>query len=668
MIKALASALFLCLFSGMSAAQTSPEVDLFERSLDRLRAGDWREALILGESAGAVARDVVEWHRLRAGLGDFDAVQSFVERRADWPGLRLLRRESEEAVPIAARPEEVLAFFADTPPQTGAGELALIEAYRALGQPSDAEAEAVRAWLTAILSEADESAILARYGEALQPHHIARLDMLLWRNARQAAERMYPRVPEAQRALARARLALRADADGVDALIDAVPAPLADDPGLAFERMQWRARKGRNDDAIALMLERNGSELGQAESWAGWRRAFVRTEMRAGRADVAYRLASAHGLADGSSFADLEWLSGYIALTYLNRADTALDHFRRFRASVASPISLGRAGYWEGRAHEALGDVENARLAYAFGGEYQTSFYGLLAAEKAGIPLDPMLTGRETFPNWRLTSFAESSVFEAARLFIAAGERNLAEQFLTHLAESLNEDELGSLGAYLDREGEPHLALMVAKMGAQRGRVIPAAYFPVVDLDIGQLPVPGELALAIARRESEFDPVVTSGAGARGLMQVMPATARAVAAELEIDYDGRRLLNDPVYNARIGTAYLDELMEVFDGNPVMVAAGYNAGPGRPFRWMTERGDPRRGQMDMIDWIEHIPFNETRNYVMRVTESLPVYRARLTGEVGPIRFSEELRAMPGHERQAIKGELIRPRARPAILTD
>ena len=571
-------------------------------------------------------------------------------------------------MPVAARPGDVLSFFAGEPPQTGAGEVALIEAYRALDRPSDAEAEAVRAWLTQIMSAADEGAILARYGETLAPHHEDRLDMLVWRNARLSAERMYPRVSPGQRALAKARLALRAGADGVDALIDAVPSSLAKDPGLAFERMQWRARKGRNADAIDMMLSRKASNLGQPERWAGWRRNLARSEMRAGRTDRAYRLASQHGLTSGSNFADLEWLAGYLALTYRSDPDAALTHFLRFRGAVETPISLGRAGYWEGRAHEARGDTDTARLAYAFGGEYQTSFYGLLAAEKVGMPLDPSLSGRETFPNWRLTSFAESSVFEAARLFIAAGERNLAEQFLRHMAESLTDDEIGSLGTYLIREDEPHLAVMVAKMAARRAIVVPAAYFPVVDFGIGDLPVPEELALAIARRESEFDPVVTSGAGARGLMQVMPATARAVAGELEISFSAGRLLSDPAYNARIGTAYLDELMEVFEGNTVMVAAGYNAGPGRPFRWMEERGDPRRGEADIVDWIEHIPCNETRNYVMRVTESLPVYRARVTGELGEIRFSEMLVATPGHTRQAVKGEIIRPRSRPALLTD
>ncbi|MBT8408798.1 MAG: lytic transglycosylase domain-containing protein, partial [Alphaproteobacteria bacterium] len=429
-----------------------------------------------------------------------------------------------------------------------------------------------------------------------------------------------------------------------------------------------RARKGRSEDAIEIMLAAGPDTLGRPENWAGWRRAFARSEMRAGRIGRAYNLASQHGLTEGSHFADLEWLSGYLALTYMKDGGKALGHFLRFRGAVETPISLGRAGYWEGRAHELMGDAESAKLAYAFGAEYQTSFYGLLASERAGLPMDPALAGQDVYPPWTDTSLAQSSVFRAAQFFIAAGERNLAEQFLRHMTETLPAEEIGSLGDYALSQNEPHLAVMIGKQAARRGIVVPRAYFPLASLGLVTMPVPRELALAIARRESEFDPVVTSGAGARGLMQLMPATAKAVARELNLRYSRDRLLTDPAYNARLGTAYLDELMGIFDGNVVMVAAGYNAGPGRPLRWMKQRGDPRRGQIDIVDWIEHIPFDETRNYVMRVAESLPVYRARMAGITGTVTLTDELLARPGHIRTAQKGEFRRPRARPEILTD
>ena len=616
----------------------------------------------------AVLSDITEWHRLRSGQGSLDKALAFLDRRSDWPGLKLLRKRMESALPIGQRADDVIRFFGAIEPQTGRGARALIAAHRARGDLEGAHALAVRTWRTMVLSEADEDALLGAYGAILADHHEARLDMLLWRGAETSARRMLERVSDGWTDLATARLALRAKASGVDALIEEVPEALAGDPGLAFERMQWRARKGRTADAIELMLETAPDALGQPERWAGWRRSFARAEMRAGRVTRAYELAANHGLTSGHHFADLEWLSGYLALTYQKDGARALRHFLKFRGAVETPISLGRAGYWEGRAHEMLGDAENARLAYAFGAEYQTSFYGLLAADRIDAPMDPALTGLAFYPKWQQTSFAEASVFQAAQAFLARGQRNLAEQFLRHMTETLPAEEIGSLGDYLLSRHEPHLAVMIGKQAARRGIVVPKAYYPVASLGLLHDPVPQELTLAIARRESEFDPSVTSGAGAKGLMQVMPATARAVASYLQVPFERDRLLADPAYNARLGTAYLDELMAKFSGNIIMVAAGYNAGPGRPVRWMRERGDPRRGAIDIVDWIEHIPFDETRNYVMRVAESLPVYRARLTGQVRPLDFAEELVARPGHTRQAIKGSFERPRPRPELLTD
>lgn len=624
-----------------------------------------REAIA---NAAATAGLIREWGRLRAGNGNFGDVQRFLKENSDWPGLKLLRRKGESTLPTQRQSQDVIAFFADQKPQSGAGAYALISALRHQGRGDEARSEAIRVWRTMVLSASDEARILRLYERDLKDHHNARMDMLLWGDAPVAAERQIKRVDSGWQALARARLALRAKKPNVDSLIKKIPAKFQNDPGLAFERMQWRARKGKTEDAVALMLDTPEELLGEPSKWAGWRRSFARTAMRAGKPKRAYKLASQHGLTSGSHFADLEWLSGYLALTYSNDPETAVEHFKKFRGAVETPISLGRAGYWEGRAYEAMDDAENARLAYTFGAEYQTSFYGLLAAERAKVAMKPFLTGRDTFPDWRTASFVESTVFSAARLFIASGDRNRAEQFLRHMTETLPAAEIGSLGTFLLEQNEPHLAVMVGKQAARRGIVLPHAYFPVTALGVIDMPVQEELALAIARRESEFDPVVKSGAGARGLMQLMPATAKAVAQYLQVPYSRERLTTEPAYNARLGTAYLDELMEIFDGNVVMVSAGYNAGPGRPIRWMKTRGDPRRGEIDIVDWIEHIPFNETRNYVMRVAESLPVYRARLTGTTEPINFTAELLAMPGHERKARKGEFKRPVPRPAPLID
>jgi soluble lytic murein transglycosylase len=394
------------------------------------------------------------------------------------------------------------------------------------------------------------------------------------------------------------------------------------------------------------MAERSTSAeaLGRPAAWADRRADLARDVMREGEFDTCYDYASAHFVApedDYIAFAELEWLAGYCALR-LDRAETAVGHFDAFRETVFSPISMGRAGYWLGRAHEAAGDDDAAAEAYALGAQYQSSFYGQLAAERGGLPVDPAFLGQEDYGDWRQASFTSSTVFHAALLLYEAGERDLAERFLTHLTESLSREEAGMLGDFALELGSPHIALRIAKRAAQNGHEIMRAYYPVTDLARADLPVDPALALSIARRESEFNPNVVSHAGAMGLMQVMPGTGRDTARALGIAYDEDRVMSDPAYNALLGATYIAGLNDRYDGNVVLVSAGYNAGPGRANEWIERFGDPRREDAEgILDWIEAIPFTETRNYIMRVTESLAIYEAQLSGELPATGLTERL---------------------------
>lgn len=640
------TALILAFCMSMSAtAQTggAPGKALAE-AFSLAEAGAWDAAEQRAADDGRVARDLIRWTRLRAAEGEFAQYVDFVTRNSHWPGLKLMRRQGEALISEDAAPEDVLRYFGTEPPQTGTGALRLIDAYRRLGRIGDAEAEAVRAWLSLPMTAEEESAFLARHGRWLEAHHRARMDALLWEGETEAAERLLPLVPEDWQALARARIALRRDAQGVDALIEAVPPALRDHPGLAYERFEWRTRRGRDESAIALLLEqsRRPAGLGQAERWAPRRAVYARLKMRAGAAETAYELAAGHGLHDGDSLADLEWLAGYIALTYLDDPALAREHFRTFRNTVWTPISLGRAGYWLGRAEEALGNRDAAEAAYRFAAGYQTSFYGLLAAERLGLSIDPAIVSPPPAADWRGMAFAADDSAVAARLLLAAGRRLRAGQFISHLAETVPEQEFRSFVAMLEEMGDPWLVVVAGKMAAQRGLVVPEAYFAEIDLQLEDAPVPLELALAIARRESEFNEAVVSPAGARGLMQLMPGTARMMADRLGEAYDLSALTSDPAYNARLGTAYLRQLIEEFGQAVTLVSAGYNAGPGRPRQWIERFGDPRADEIDPVDWIEHIPFTETRNYVMRVAEAMVVYRARRAGTPQPIRLTDLLK--------------------------
>lgn len=607
-----------------------------------MKQGDWTTAREAAQSP--VARDIVEWHWLRAGNGDFETVADFLDRRADWPGLSWLVRQNEGNMANQS-PGQLVAFFDARAPRTALGVYEYADALEKLDRSGDAQAAIVLAWRTLPMPQTVQDLYLERYRALLKDHHTARLDRMIWQRDLASARRAIPLVNDAWQALAKARIALHDQSNGVDGLIEAVNDDLRDHPGLAYERFVWRDRKGRDASAIELLLERSvgPDALGQPEEWAPRRRNLARSEMRAGNTDQAYRIASTHYLTEGSSFADLEWLSGYLALTYLNDPELALSHFQRFDAAVFTPISKGRAGYWLGRAHEALGNSDQAQNAYAQGAVHQTSFYGLLAAQRGGMSFDTALSEEAAVPPWREAAFVESSVFKAGLLLLAAGELDLSERFLTHLAESLDPIQAAQLGAAVLELEQPHLAVMIGKRVARRGIVIPAAYYPLHPMVEDELPMHPEMNLAIARRESEFDPKVISGAGARGLMQVMPRTATEVARQLGLsdEHSTERLTRDAGYNAILGATYLVGLAQEFDGNVIMMSAGYNAGPSRPTRWMQDRGDPRNGDMDIVDWIEHIPFNETRNYVMRVAESLPIYRARLGKDPHPVPFREEL---------------------------
>ncbi|MEO0677587.1 MAG: lytic transglycosylase domain-containing protein, partial [Pseudomonadota bacterium] len=483
-----------------------------QRALEARTEGDWDKARAEAARSGPLASDIIEWHRLRAREGTFDETRAFLERNRDWPGLPLLRARSEHSITARTPSTQVLEFFVPQAPRTGHGALRYAAALDAEGLEANAHEEIIRAWTTLSLELEEEVDIIVDYGVLLSDHHWARTDMLLWRGLTEEARRMLPRLGEAEQRLASARIALRNGADGVNDLINAVPAARAGDPGLAYERFLWRVNRGQTDSAITLLEAQ--TELGDPEAWGNLRRRYARQLMRAGEDRRAYALASRHGLGEGRNYADLEFVSGYIALRKLGDADAALRHFERLEAAVDTPISLGRAQYWQARAHEAVGNTELAQEGYTRAAEHQTAFYGQLAAEALGLPGDPALAGTEAFPDWRGAAFTQTSVHRAARLLLEAGDLNLGERFLTHQAETLSRTEIGQMAAMVRGElDEPHLEVMIAKRAVQYGHVIEGPYFPLHPLTEIVGGVPPELALAIARRESEFDPAVSSGVG-----------------------------------------------------------------------------------------------------------------------------------------------------------
>lgn len=645
MIRSLLRCVALVLLASGPSVANSEGGTRFGLAIEAMKDGEWAAASRIANAMNSPgARIYYNWRKLRAGEGNWRDYVSFVSDHPDWPGLPLLQRAGEAKIPVGRPAREILDYFALTPPQTALGALRLAEAYATLGQKEQANDTVIGAWKTMPMSGDITRRMLSGWGDTLKPHHFARLDAMIWDGELGEARAMLARVTKDQAALGRARIALRANEAKVNALIDAVPASLKDDPGLAYDRFRWRLRRKLAEGALEMILSRPGTKagLGRPEAWAGRRAIMARAAMRAGNAKTAYRLASNHGLGpEDKGFKDLEWLSGFIALRKRGDAEAAVKHFRALRSVAVTPITSGRVWYWLGRAHEANGNAEKAAEAYEVASRYQTSFYGQLGAARGGFAPDPNLAAAEKV-TWDGAPFLASTVFRTGQLLQAAGETYEAGRFFAHLAETLSEAQQAQLGAFLIEIGEPNMALRVAKRAALEGRIVPAPYYPVTDLAALAKRVSPEHALAIARQESEFNPEIVSPAGALGLMQVMPATGREVARQLGLSYSKSKLASDWRFNAELGTAYLASMLNRYDGSILLAAAAYNAGPNRVDGWIREYGDPRRSNIDALDWVEGIPFSETRNYVQRVSEAVFVYRARLSGKVGPLTLPKDLR--------------------------
>ena len=621
------AALFWAVLAFPGHAQTS-----LSGLMERVEAFDWSGAVAAARRADPIERDIVWWHALRGGHGTFEQYRAFLARRPDWPGLPLLRQVGEAAIPDSANADDVISYFAPQLPRSARGSLSLAKALVARDAKAIAADEVRRAWLSLDVTDLEAEEFIENYGDVIGPLHDARLNALLWDGRLAQAEAMLPFASAQASELGKARLALMRGEDGVDALIAVLPEEAVLDPGLAHARFIWRIARGRHEDAADLLLVQSARAGGLEvpSAWAANRVSLARRILQGGNARRAYDIAVPHGLSDGSDFAALEWLAGYISLRHLDKPAQALNHFRRFRVAVDTPISLARAGYWEGRAHEALGQKEEAIHAFEFAAEYATAFYGQLAAARIGNEPGRALPLGQDVPTLSDTPLGQSTVLAAALAFHQAGETGLYRRFLRHLAEAGTPPEQAALGQLALEMDEPYTALYLAKYAADHGNVLLSPYFPTIGLP-ADLPIDPALVLGVIRRESEFNEDAVSRANARGLMQVLPGTGADVAKDIGLAFTTSDLTELPAVNIQLGAAYLAQMAEEFDGYLPAMLVAYNAGPARVRPWQRLPGYKSREIDEMVDWVESVPFAETRNYIMRVSESYQVYRIMLGGD-------------------------------------
>ncbi len=618
-------------------------------------AGDWGAVRAARDAAAdPLVRRILQWRFASAS----DAPIYFEDQRdalrdlQDWPGRAAMQARAEQAI-LNSRlsPQERIAFFDELGgPATGDGRIALADALLSVGRRGEAIELARRVWREDTLSSTSESLARTRFGGSFTgADDAARVDLALWEGRRSEAQRLLPRLDNADRLLAQARIALQvSQRRGLQAAVDAVPASRRDDPGLLHDRARYIRRSGRPEDAMpvaARIVPTDAPEAARDTIFAE-RRLYIPRALRGGQRALAYQLVSNHGLSRGEAFADAEWLSGWLALRFRDDARRAGEHFAHLTENVSSPVSKSRALYWRAEAARALGDAAQANTYLAEAARFNFTYYGQLAASRIGQrTLD--LPNHQRISNEARARFENRELVRALRLMADVGDRRDFESIAFYLDDKLEDpEELEALSQMARERGYTRTALRSAKAGLFRGIVAANAAYPLLDLPPGaRQPGSAEpaLTLAIIRQESEFDPGAVSSASARGLMQLMPATARMQARREGLSYSGPAMLtNDPNYNVTLGAAHLGDLIDDFGGSYVLAIAAYNAGSSRSREWIVDWGDPRSRNVDVVDWVELIPFSETRNYVQRVMENLQVYRHRLAGGPTEIRIEEDLR--------------------------
>jgi soluble lytic murein transglycosylase len=583
-----------------------------------------------------VAKKLAEWIILRSNDNGASAerYRAFITANPSWPSQTFLRRRGEAALWDDHRDDAtVWAWFENESPLSAKGKLVLARAMIARGDRANAERLVRDAWRNDSMSEDTESTALDLFGALLTPgDQKARMDLLLYGSEHEAAMRAAKRLGSNQVALAKARIAAYRKASNTRALLDAVPHELHGDPGYMFSKIQLLRREEKFAEAAQLLLSapKDPGRLYNLDEWWIERRLLSRKMLDLGQHRTAYLIARDAALPARDIYkTEAEFTAGWIALRFLTDPATAAQHFARIGVGSANPTTLARAGYWQGRAAEAAGRSQDARNAYAAAAGQSTSYYGQLARAKLGLP-QIELNGA---PAARGRGIERLEIVRAVQLLFELDEREIAIPIFADMGENGDPDALVGLGELASRNGDARGMLLLGKAALNRGLPFDFYAYPVTGIppfkSIGPN-VEQSIVFAIARQESAFNPNDVSPANAYGLMQVTPDAGRYVCKRYGASFDLGRLKNDPVYNAALGAAELGGLIEDYRGSYIMTFAAYNAGRGSVKKWIERYGDPRDPKVDAVDWVEQIPFSETRNYVQRIMENLQVYRARFGG--------------------------------------
>ena len=627
---------------------------LAKKAVSEMKKSDWTNALKTAKKAKDKSiYNFVEWRHLltEGNKASFYDYLNFINANKDYPRLGRIKYLAEHKLSNEKiTPGKIIDWFGDEEPLSGYGKMILGESYILTGQIEQGKKLIKEGWITADLSKTELSLFRKKFKNYLNAEdYIQRADYLAWENKYWDLKRMLRYLPKDYELLYNARQLLMSKSYGVDQAIKNVPDRFKNDAGLNFDRLKWRRKRGRVDSSAEILLNVKNTKdyLVRPDKWWREREIISRALIYKKKYELAYKISSNHALTEGAEYAAAEWMSGWIALSFLDDPLLSKDHFQNFYNNVSYPISTSRGAYWLARSYKALGDKENSKKWFEEAAKYLTTYYGQLAFLELNPNEKFELSKDMEVDNKYREKFYSKELVKVVYLLDELNEDKYTKFILRHLANENIENGSEILASELSTNiGRFDFAIQIAKIASYEKRFHNKFNYPIISTpkNINGRKIPeSAFILSIIRQESEFDLSANSHAGAKGLMQLMPYTAKLVAKQAKLPYVKSRLTTDPEYNINLGSHYIAGLILDYDGAYPFAIAAYNAGPNRVKYWKKINKDPQKKQIDYVDWIELIKFRETRNYVQRVLENYNVYRYIL--EQRPIKMKDFFKDEP-----------------------
>ena len=617
----------------LSQLLSNKDVQLFELALEKANEYKWERVEGIKQNINnETAKRTIDWIRYYNGASDlsFENYLQYIQNNSNWPEMNKININAESKINYNTDLAQIKRFFSNKEPETGWGNIFLGNAYLNDDNSEEGQKYITRGYVNGNFTRNEQARIIKNYKDILdQENHKKRIDKLLWEGKYRTASRLVKYVEKDYQKLFEARIGLISFAGGVDDLIRKVPKNLLNDPGLVHDRINWRLKKRKYDSALKLLIEINKTDpnkLVRPDKFWDKKNFLIRKLIDNHQYEQAYKLAVNHGLDSSKDIAEAEWLAGWISFVFLNNPESAYLHFSNIWNISTRPISKARASYWIAKSLESIGNFEDSQNWFRLSSNYSLTFYGQLSMSKLNEKTEfmPITTNSINVSNTTIVKNRE--IYLAISLLNEFDVSSYVKKFIWDLANR-NDIETAIDSVRIANEIERHdFAVQAGKILYYNTTILHPLSFPTVEKPTFEKIIfpEQELINSLIRQESQFDPEAGSYAGAKGLMQLMPYTAKRISMGLNLKYTKSKLTENPAYNMILGSAYLDKLLNNYNGSYILSLAAYNAGESRVSRWIKKYGDPRKDDITSENWIELIPFKETRNYVQRVMENIQVY--------------------------------------------